>query len=126
MAYSNYLMGTEDIIVVIMCLCIFTGTLTVTIIGMKPFIKDIKIAKAKAFKMINGKVIKYRKVIHGGDPDTISYYPTIRDINKAWVEVEVKTHDTELNKTFHCLYLPHTKLAVCEELLDKNGGQYKF
>lgn len=78
------------------------------------FFKDMKLEKNGRFETITGEVIKYRKVVHGGDPDTISYYPTIRDIDKEWVVVEVKADNTEINKTYHCVYLPNTKIAVCE------------
>lgn len=115
--FFNYLNGIEDIKIVIMCLCIFLVMLVVTIIGMKPFFRDIKLVKTGKYEVITGEVIKYRKVVHGGDPDTINYYPIIRDIDKAWIEVEIKADNTELNKTYHCVYLPNTKLAACEELV---------
>lgn len=115
-ATLNFLNGTEDITIVVMCLCIFIVVSAVTIIGMKPFFRDMKLFKAERFEKITGEVIKYRRVVHGGDPDTINYYPTIRDSNKEWIEVEVKVDGTELNKIYHCIYLPNTKLAVCEEL----------
>jgi len=111
----NFLKGTEDIKIVFMCLIIFIVVLTVTILGMKPFFKDMKLVKMEKYDNITGKIVKYRRVVHGGDPDTITYYPTIRDINKEWVEVEVKAEKTELNQIYHCVYLPNTKIAVCEK-----------
>ena len=117
--------GTEDIMIVVMCLCIFFVVFVVTIIGMKPFFRDMKLFKAERFEKITGEVIKYRRVVHGGDPDTINFYPTIRDSNKEWIEVEVKVDGTELNKIYHCIYLPNTKLAVCEELANLNDSEIK-
>jgi len=121
----NFLKETEDIMIVVMCLCIFIVVFVVTIIGMKPFFRDLKLYKSKRFEKITGEVIKYRRVVHGGDPDTINYYPTIRDINKEWIEVEVKTNETELNKIYCCIYLPNTKLAVCEELANLHDSEIK-
>lgn len=117
LTFFNFLKGTEDINIVIMCLCIFIVMLVVTIIGMEPFFRDIKLAKAENFEVITGEVIKYRRVVHGGDPDTINYYPTIRDIDKEWIQVEIKVDNTELNETYQCIYLPNTKLAVCEKVI---------
>lgn len=116
----NFFNGTEDIMIVVMCLCIFIVVFVATIIGMKPFFRDMKLFKTKRFEKITGEVIKYRRVVHGGDPDTINYYPTIRDSNKEWNEVEVKADGTELNKIYHCIYLPNTKIAVCEEVQNLN------
>lgn len=121
----NFFNGTEDIMIVVMCLCIFIVVFVVTIIGMKPFFRDMKLFKAEKFEKITGEVIKYRRVVHGGDPDTINYYPTIRDSNKEWIEAEVKVDGTELNKIYHCIYLPNTKLAVCEELANLNDNEIK-
>lgn len=121
----NFFNGTEDIVIVVMCLCIFIVVFVVTIIGMKPFFRDMKLFKAERFEKITGEVIKYRRVVHGGDPDTINFYPTIRDSNKEWIEVEVKVDGTELNKIYHCIYLPNTKLAVCEELANLNDSEIK-
>ena len=117
LTFFNFLKRTEDINIVIMCLCIFVAMLVVTIIGMKPFFRDIKLTKEKNFEVITGEVIKYRRVVHGGDPDTINYYPTIRDIDKEWIQVEIKVDNTELNETYQCVYLPNTKLAVCEKVI---------
>lgn len=116
--YDQFREGTEKLWVVIMCVGFFVMVLLLLTIDTKPFFKDMKLVKMDKFQTITGKVIKYRRVVHGGDPDTVNYYPTIRDINKEWVEVEVKADDTELNKIYHCVYLPNTKLAVCEELLN--------
>ena len=77
----------------------------------------IKLTKEKNFEVITGEVIKYRRVVHGGDPDTINYYPTIRDIDKEWIQVEIKVDNTELNETYQCVYLPNTKLAACEKVI---------
>jgi len=111
----NFIKGTEDIKIVFLCLIIFIVVLTVTILGMKPFFRDMKLVKMEKYDNITGKIVKYRRVVHGGDPDTITYYPTIRDINKEWIEVEVKAEKTELNQIYHCVYLPNTKIAVCEK-----------
>lgn len=116
----NFLKGTENLKIVVMCLCIFIVLVVATIIGLKPFIRDMTLVKRGRFEIVTGEVIKYRRVVHGGDPDTINYYPTIKDIKKEWIEIEVKADNTELNKTYHCVYLPNTKLAVCEELLILN------
>ena len=121
----NFFKVTQNIMIVVMCLCIFIVVFVVTIIGMKPFFRDMKLFNAEKFEKITGEVIKYRRVVHGGDPDTINYYPTIRDSNKEWIEAEVKVDGTELNKIYHCIYLPNTKLAVCEELANLNDNEIK-
>jgi hypothetical protein len=113
-AYNQFREGTEKLRIVIICVGILIVILTVAIIGMNPILKDMRFMKICDVKSITGTVIKYRKVVHGGDPTTYSYYPIIRDINANWIEVEVKADDTELNQTYHCVYLPNTKLAVCE------------
>lgn len=121
----NFINGTEDIMIVSMCLCIFIVVFVVTIIGMKPFFRDMKLLKVERFEKITGEVIKYRRVVHGGDPDTINYYPIIKDISKDRNEIELKAENTKLNTRYHCMYLPNTKLAVCEELLNFNNTNLK-
>ncbi len=120
MGLLQYLKGLESFWIVIMCALILILMLVVTIIVLTPFLKDMKAIKLRNLKEIIGTVVKYRKVVHGGDPTTYSYYPTIRDINEELIEVEIKADDTELSKIYHCVYLPNTKLAICEKLQDLN------
>lgn len=115
----------EDFLMIIIYLLILISLVIGAIIDTKPFFIDLKYIKSHEFKKITGEVIKYRRVVHGGDPDTINFYPTIRDSNKEWIEVEVKVDGTELNKIYHCIYLPNTKLAVCEELANLNDSEIK-
>lgn len=115
--YNQFIEGKESFQTFLMCLFILIVMIAVTIITMVPFIKDLRLIKLRKSEEIKGYVIKYRKVVHGGDPTTYSYHPVIKDADKEWIEVEVKADNTELNKTYHCLYLPNTKLAVCRELL---------
>lgn len=110
----------EDSLLIFIYLLILVSLAIGAILDTKHFFKDLKYIKSHEPKKIVGEVVKYRKVVHGGDPDTINYYPTIRSINKEWIEVEVKAEGTELNKVYRCIYLPNTKLAICEELLDLN------
>lgn len=126
MTIFNFIEKTENLKTLIMCSFIFIVMIVLTVIEMNPFFRDIKLIQTKKFKMIIGKVVKYRKVVHAGDPTTYSYYPIIRDINKDWVEVEVESENTELNKVYYCIYLPNTKLAICEEVLSfKERTKYK-
>ena len=115
----------EDFLMIIIYLLILISLVIGAIIDTKSFFIDLEYIKSHEFKKITGEVIKYRRVVHGGDPDTINYYPTIRDINKEWIEVEVKADDTELNKIYYCMYLPNTKLAVCEELVNLDDREIK-
>lgn len=110
----------EDSLLIFIYLLILVSLAIGAIIDTKPFFKDLKYIKSHEPKKIVGEVVKYRRVVHGGDPDTINHYPTIKDINKEWIEVEVKADNTELNRVYHCIYLPNTKLAICEELLNLN------
>lgn len=87
------------------------------VVGLEPIIRDLRYLKSHKPMFFIGRVTKYRKVIHHGDPDTINYYPTIRDIDNENIEVEVKAENTELNKTYYCIYLPNVKLAVCKKIL---------
>lgn len=121
--YHQFLQGFESVWVIIGCIGLFCLILIVAIISLIPFVKDIKLIKLGKIEKITGTVIKYRKVLHGGDPTTYSYYPIIRDISSDWIQVEVKADNTELNKTYRCIYLPNTKLAVCEELVNLNDDQ---
>jgi len=111
----GYFQGEESVKTVVMFLGIFLAVVIVSFIGMSPLVKDRKLVKVQMFCEITGKVIKYRRVLHGGDPDTTSFYPTIQDVKKDWVEVELKAEGTQIGHIYHCLYLPNTKLAVCEE-----------
>lgn len=117
--------SNEDVLLPIIYLLILISLVIGAIIDTKPFFKDLKCMKSHEFQKITGEVIKYRRVVHGGDPDTINDYPTIRDINKEWVEIEVKANNTQLNKTYDCIYLPNTKLAVCEESANLNDSEIK-
>jgi hypothetical protein len=104
-------------ILIIIYLLIIVSLIIAAIIDTKPYFKDLRYVKAREFLTIIGEVISYRRVVHGGDPDTINYYPTIRDIDKEWIQVEIKVDNTELNETYQCVYLPNTKLAVCEKVI---------
>lgn len=119
--FIRYSDSNEDFLLLIIYLLILISLFIGAIIDTKPFFKDLRDMKSHNFQIITGEVIKYRRVVHGGDPDTINYYPTIRDIDKEWIQVEVKADNTELNKTYHCIYLHNTKLAVCEESASLNN-----
>lgn len=110
----------EDSFLIFIYFIILAGSFVLAVVGLEPIIKDLRYLKSHKPMIIIGRVAKYRKVIHHGDPDTINYYPTIRDIDHENIEVEVKAEKTELNKTYYCIYLPNTKFAVCEEIIELN------
>ena len=110
----------EDSLLTFLFLIILIGLFVIAVVGLEPIIKDLRYLKFHKPMIIIGKVTKYRKVIHHGDPDTINYYPTIKNIDNENIEVEVKAEKTELNKTYYCVYLPNTKFAVCEEIIEIN------
>lgn len=112
----------KDFLLMIMYSILLVGLMVLTFISMKAMLRDLIYIKSHKPKIIVGKAIRYRKVVHAGDPDTVSYYPTIRDIDNENIEVEVNTKNTELNKTYYCVYLPNTKMAVCEELTEKENS----
>lgn len=122
MIFREFVQGDEKFWNFMLLLLIFIIMVVVTMIVIIPFIKDIKHIKMGKVKKITGTVIKYRKVVHGGDPTTYSYHPIVRDINNNSTEVELITDDTELNKVYYCVYLPNTKLAVCEEVKNLNDN----
>jgi len=110
----------KDFLLLIMYSILLVGLAVVIFISMKNMFKDLIYIKSHKPKIIVGKVIKYRKIVHAGNPDTVSYYPIIQNIDNDNVEVELKAENTELNKKYYCAYLPNTKLAICEELIEKN------
>lgn len=117
---KGYLNSNKNPLLIFIYVLILLLLIVMSIIDIKPYYKDLKYFKKYSYNSITGKVIKYRRVVHSGDPDTIDYYPTIVDTNNESVQVELKVKKTELNKTYHCVYLPNTKLAICEEVQNLN------
>jgi hypothetical protein len=75
-----------------------------------PYIKDYVDIKKEIFHEVTGIVIKYRKVVSGGEPPTTNYYPIIRD-DAMGNMVELIVSDTKLNQRYTFYYLRFTKLA---------------
>lgn len=114
-SYIHFLNETESLMIVILCFALFVVVLVVGVISLLPFKKDVKLVKSGKIESITGTVVRYKKIVHGGDPTTYSYLPIIKDIHSKWIEVEIKADNTVLNKIYHCVYLPNTKLGICVE-----------
>ena len=112
----KYVNGVESLKMVAIYLFMVIGTSVWTIKELSPFIKDFMLLRSGDYSRITGTVVAHRKVNHAGDPTTTSYYPTIRDSQREWIEIELKAEDTELNQLYSFLYLPNTKIAVGEML----------
>ena len=114
-SYIHFLNETESLMIVILCFALFVVVFVVGVISLLPFKKDVKLVKSGKIESITGTVVRYKKIVHGGDPTTYRYLPIIKDIHIDWIEVEIKADNTVLNKIYHCVYLPNTKLGICVE-----------
>ncbi len=114
-SYIQFLNETESLVIIILCFALVVVVLVIGVISLLPFKKDMKLAKSGKIESITGTVVSYKKIVHGGDPTSYSYLPIIKDIHNDWIEVEVKADNTVLNKIYHCVYLPNTKLGFCVE-----------
>lgn len=117
-SFVDYLLSGEGMIITIICGCISAFLLIISIIALQPFLLDYRVVKSKKFERIIGKVIKFRKVVHGGDPDTVCYYPTFKSIVENAKEIELKADGTEIDRCYRCVFLPNTRITVCIELVD--------
>jgi hypothetical protein len=94
---------------------LFLFILSVTVVV--PHALDFKAAKRKKFESVTGTVARYKKVNHGGEPPTTSFYPIIKD-SITGKELILKVNGAEINRRYTFIYLKHTKLALIKSTVD--------
>lgn len=98
---------------------VFLGSLLVAIsleiVVSWPFFKDLPYVRSGNLGEVEGKVVGYKRIRTGGDPEYTIYNPIVESaLTKE--EIELKVKGTTRGKTYNFVYLKHTKLAVFEEV----------
>jgi hypothetical protein len=131
-SWNKYIQGEYKMIVLIMLIGLLVLFTILYIIWLLPSFRDLPAVRKRNFEKINGTILRYKRVQHGGEPPTHSWHPIVRN-NSTGEEIELiiaipkereeyvsftKTDENapEFYGTYNFIYLKNTKLAVIDKL----------
>jgi len=130
-SWNKYVQGELKLIVTFLSIGLLVIITIISIVGILPGIRDFSAVRKRNFEKMNGTIIRYRRVQHGGEPPTHSWHPIVRDsttgkeieltiLNRR--EKEVRNPLTKKDEiapefygTYNFIYLKNTKLAVIDK-----------
>ena len=113
--WAIYLKKQGNILLAISVSLFFLGYFLVLLKNFLPLCKDYKLIQRNQFLKFDGEVIKFRKVVYGGEPETEHRMAIVKN-TATGEEIELDVSGVDQGEVYEFLYLPNTKVAVCQKI----------
>ena len=113
--WAIYLKKQGNILLAISVSLFFLGYFWVFLKKFLPLCKDYKLIQRKQFLKFDGEVIKFRKVVYGSEPETEHRMAIVKN-TATGEEIELDVSGVDQGEVYEFLYLPNTKVAVCQKI----------